>query len=95
MHTIHLTPPAVETLATADIEIGPKLLKYRRWEALGEDVGELISSRDLKNSHIPDCDTLADKVEVELNMLRALVLDEVGGEVNSVDVVTIDKSAPR
>lgn len=93
MHTIHLTPPAVETLATTDIETGPKLLKYRRREALGEDVGELRSSRDLKNSHIPDGDTLTDEVEVELNMLRALVLDEVGGEVNSADVVTIDKSA--
>lgn len=35
-----------------------------------------------------------DKVKVELDMLRALVLDRVGGEVHGVDVVAVDKSAP-
>jgi hypothetical protein len=29
----------------------------------------------MKYSHITDCDTLADEVEVELDMLRVLVLD--------------------
>jgi hypothetical protein len=48
----------------------------------------------MKNSHIPNGDTLVDKVEVELNMLRALVLDGVGGEVHDIDIVAVDKSSP-
>jgi hypothetical protein len=34
-----------------------------------------------------------DKVEVDLDMLYALVLNEVGGGVDDADVVTIDKNA--
>jgi hypothetical protein len=49
----------------------------------------------MKNPHISDDDPLANKVEIELNMLRALMLDGVGGQVHGADVVTIDKSAPR
>jgi hypothetical protein len=33
----------------------------------------------MKNPHIPDDDTLANEVEVELYMLRALMMDGVGG----------------
>jgi hypothetical protein len=36
-----LTPPADETLATADVETGPKLGEHRRRKTLGEDVDEL------------------------------------------------------
>jgi hypothetical protein len=47
-----------------------------RREAFGEDdVGKLRSNRYMKNSHITDDDTLADEVKVDLDMLRALVLD--------------------
>jgi hypothetical protein len=49
----------------------------------------------MKNTHISDGYTLADEVEVEIIMLRALVLDVVGGEVHGTDVVTVDKCAPR
>jgi hypothetical protein len=33
------------------------------------------------------------KVEVDLNMIRALVLNEVDGEVDGTDVVTVDEGA--
>jgi hypothetical protein len=33
------------------------------------------------------------KVEVNLDMLRALVLNEVGGEVDNADVVVVDEGA--
>jgi hypothetical protein len=35
------------------------------------------------------------KVEVDLDMLRALVLNAVGGEVDGVDVVVVDEGALR
>jgi hypothetical protein len=49
----------------------------------------------MKYSHIPNGDVLMDEVEVELGMLRALMLDGVGGEVHGANVVTIDKGAPH
>jgi hypothetical protein len=55
-----------------NVDTGPKLLKHRRREVLGEDVGKLRNSQDMKNSHIPNGDTIVDKVEVDLDMLRTL-----------------------
>jgi hypothetical protein len=36
-----------------------------------------------------------DKVKINLNMLDALVLNGVSGEVNGTDVVVIDQSGSR
>jgi hypothetical protein len=46
-------------------------------------------------TNVPDGNALTDKVKINLNMLSALVLNGVGGEVDGVDVVAIDQSAPR
>jgi hypothetical protein len=35
----------------------------------------------VEDTNVPDGNVLADKVEINLNMLGALVLNEVGGEV--------------
>jgi hypothetical protein len=85
-----LTPPAVETLATADVETGSKLLKHHRRKPLGEDVGKLGGGRYVKNGNSSTGDLFADEVEVDFDMLRALVLDGVGGEVDGADVVAED-----
>ncbi len=37
----------------------------------------------------------ADKVRINLNMLGALVLNDVGGEIDGADIVAVDKCAPR
>jgi hypothetical protein len=75
---------AFETLAITDVEIEPKLLERRGGQPLGEDVSELENRNMLVN-----------EVEINLNMLGALMLDKVGGEVDSIDVIAIDKSGPR
>jgi hypothetical protein len=49
----------------------------------------------VKNTNVPDGNALADKVKINLNMLDALVLNEVGGEVDGADVVAVDQSGPR
>lgn len=81
LQTIHgnSNTPTVETLATSDVDIGPKLLKQRHTETLGKYVGKLRRGQDMKNPHIPDGDTVANEVEVELDMLRSMMLDGVGG----------------
>jgi hypothetical protein len=35
---------------------------------------------------------LTDNVEINLNMLSALMLNRVGGEIDSTDVVAVDQS---
>jgi hypothetical protein len=42
--------------------------------------------------HISNGDTLTDEMEVNLNMLGALMLDGVSEEVDHADIVTVDHS---
>jgi hypothetical protein len=83
----------VETLATADVETGPKLRKHHRQKPFGEDVGELGGGRDVKDADNSIGNSFADEVKVDLNMLRALLLDMLGGEVDGADVVAENQSA--
>jgi hypothetical protein len=47
----------------------------------------------VKYSNISKGDPLADKVNIDLDMLHALVLDRVGGEVDGADIVIEDQGA--
>jgi hypothetical protein len=48
----------------------------------------------VEDPKITKSNTFADKVEIYLNMLGALVLDRVGGHVNSTDIVTVYQGSP-
>jgi hypothetical protein len=48
----------------------------------------------VEDTNISDDNVLTDKVEINFNMLGALVLDGIGGEVDGADVVTVDQSDP-
>jgi hypothetical protein len=48
----------------------------------------------VENTNVTDSNALTDKVEINLNMLGALVLNGVGGEVDGTDVITVDQSDP-
>ena len=47
----------------------------------------------MENPNLADSDPVANKVQVDLHMLRPLVLDRVGGEVHRADVVAVDEGA--
>jgi hypothetical protein len=47
----------------------------------------------VQDADITDGEAFSNEVEVDLDMLCTLVLNEVGGEVDGVDIVTVDKSA--
>jgi hypothetical protein len=49
----------------------------------------------VEDTNVTNGNALADKVEINVNMLGALVLNRVGGEVDGVDVVAVDQSGPR
>jgi hypothetical protein len=54
-------------------------------------MGELRSHRDVQNVNFPNDDFVTDEVEINLDMLRALMLNRVGRQVDDIDIVTIDK----
>jgi hypothetical protein len=49
----------------------------------------------VQDADITDGNAFPDEVEVDLDMLCALVLNGVGGEVDGADIVAVDKSALR
>ena len=88
---IVLTLPRSRNGSTTNVQAGSKLLKHRGREALGEDIGVLRCRRDMKNPNVSEGDSLLNKMEINLNMLRALMLYWVCGEVDSTNVTTIDQ----
>jgi hypothetical protein len=48
-----------------------------------------VQDVDITNGH-----AFPHKVEVDLDMLRALLLNGVGGEVDNTDVIAVDENAP-
>jgi hypothetical protein len=44
----------------------------------------------VEDMNVLDNNTLAEKVKINLNMLGALVLNGVGGEVDGTDIATVD-----
>jgi hypothetical protein len=90
-----LTPPAVETLATASVETGPKFQKHQSGQTLRENIYELGGHQYVQDADITDVNAFPDEVEVDLDMLCALVLNRVGGEVDGAEVVAVDESALR
>jgi hypothetical protein len=85
----------IETLSTTDVEIGLKFGEHRGGQPLGENVGELRSRQDVEDTNVPKGNVSADKVKINPNMLGALVLNGVGGEVDNADVVAVDHSGLR
>jgi hypothetical protein len=49
----------------------------------------------MQDADITDGHTFSHKVEVDLDMFHALVLNGVGGEVDDADVVIVDEGALR
>jgi hypothetical protein len=45
----------------------------------------------MKNSNVTEGDLLLNKMEINLNMLRPLMLHRIAGEIYSTDVVAIDQ----
>jgi hypothetical protein len=59
-------------------------------QAFRHDVRELVRGEDIKNLDLSQSNLLADEVIVDLNMLRATMMDEVGGHVDRTNVVAVD-----
>jgi hypothetical protein len=49
----------------------------------------------MEDTDLTDDNLLSDKMKINLYMLGALMLNEVGGEIHDTDIVAVDKCAPR
>jgi hypothetical protein len=47
--------------------------------------------KDVENENIGDNDTLTDEMEIDLHMLRALMLHRISGEIDRADVVHVNE----
>jgi hypothetical protein len=89
----HKPPPSQPQLDTGYVEAGPELREGRGRKTLGEDVSELGGGQYMENPNISNSHTVTNEVQVNLHMLRPLMLNRVGGEVHGADVVTVDECA--
>jgi hypothetical protein len=62
---------------------------------LREDVGELQCCWDMGDMDLIDGNLLSDEMKINLHVLRALMLNGVGGEEHGADVIAVDESAVR
>jgi hypothetical protein len=49
----------------------------------------------MEDADLTDDNLLLNEIKINLHMLRALMLNGVGGKVHDTDVVTVDESAAR
>jgi hypothetical protein len=56
------------------------------------DVGELVRGVHMENPNLTKGHLFADEVNVDLDVLRSLVVDEVGRHVDCTDVVVEDNN---
>jgi hypothetical protein len=47
----------------------------------------------LQDTDVTDGNAFPNEVEIDLDMLRTLVLNRVGGEVDGADIIIVDESA--
>jgi hypothetical protein len=73
-----------------DAKTRSKILEERRRQALCEDICKLLSTGYLEDANTAKGYLLAHEVYVQLDMLRALVMDRIPQHVDARDVVTVD-----
>ena len=77
-------------MGLANVEAGTKVGEDARRQPFREDVRELGACGRMKDPDLAQCNALPYKVEIDLNVLRTLVLHWVAGHVDGADVVAVD-----
>jgi len=85
-----LTPARSRSGRLPDAKAGFKLSKECCRKPFSHDVSELMRGGYMENPNFTKGHLLADEVNVDLNVLRSLVVDGVGCHVDGADVVAKD-----
>jgi hypothetical protein len=89
--SIHFLIPAHSRSGSGtNAQTGPKVREELYGETLGHDISELVSGGHMKDPDLSKRDLLADELNVELDVLRAPVVNRVGSHIDHADIVAID-----
>lgn len=69
-------------------------MKRRGRQSFRRDVGELQRCRNMQDTELAERDLLSHKMNVELDMLRAPMINWIRSHVDGGDVVAVDHRAP-
>jgi hypothetical protein len=89
-YTIFLILACSRNGRSADAKTRPKIGEELNQKTLRHDVCKLMGGQNMKNSNLPQGHLLMDEVDVNLDMLHAPMMDQVGCHIDSTDVVTVD-----
>ena len=85
-----LTPARSCSGRLPDAKTGSKFSKECCRKPFSHDVSELVRGGHMENPNLTEGHLFADEVNVDLNVLRSLVVDGVGCHVDGADVVAED-----
>jgi len=87
---IHLIPARSSRGSLANTKTGPKINKQLYRKALCHNVSKLMRRRNMKNMNLSQGNILANKMNINLNMLGPSMMNWIGSHINCTDIVTID-----
>jgi hypothetical protein len=85
-----LTPTRSRSGRLLDAKAGSKFSKECYRKPFSHDVGELVRGGHMENPNLTKGHLFAEEVNVDLDVLRLLVVDGVGHHVDYTDVVAED-----
>jgi len=99
-HDIHvfgytLIPARGHNGRELDTDTGPKFTKQLYMQSVNHDVCELMCGRDMEDTNLPQSNLLADEVDVNLDVLRATMMNRIDYHVDCTNVVAIDNGHQR
>jgi hypothetical protein len=83
--------PRSRDVACRHAKTGTKLLENVRRQPFCHNISELLSSWYLQNPYVAEGHTLVDEVDVQLNVLGAMMMNGVGRYVDGGDIVAVDQ----
>ena len=89
-NSIYLTPASSRRGSLTDSKTGPKINKQLYRKTFSHDVSKLKRGRHMKNPDLSQGNLLANKMNINLNVLRSPMTNWIGSHVNCTDIVIID-----
>jgi len=94
-HIYFLIPARSRSGRITDAKTGPKLSEQWSWKALRHDVRELVRGRHMEDPDLTQGHLLTDEVDVNLDVLRATMMNRIDYHVDCTNVVAIDNGHQR
>jgi hypothetical protein len=89
---ISLTPAHNRSGRIPNAKSGPKISKQLSRQAFGHYIRVLVGRRNMQYADLAQSDLLVDKVNINLDMLGAPMMNRIGRHVDCTHIVTINDS---